>query len=150
MSEAPFGRRLSFFICDMLLCVVYWHCDPSPCPFRLPVQISCDWECQCWEIVHSSSIYGGQMYAECVCACVCVCRFLWQTPSFSLAFLFCSSTVKVDSSHTIGVEFGSKIVNVGGKSIKLQIWDTAGQERFKYTHPHPHTHPHTHPTQTYK
>lgn len=34
--------------------------------------------------------------------------------------------VKDDSSHTIGVEFGSRIVNVGGKAIKLQIWDTAG------------------------
>ena len=41
-------------------------------------------------------------------------------------------TVKQDSSHTIGVEFGSKVVNVGGKSVKLQIWDTAGQERFRY------------------
>ena len=40
--------------------------------------------------------------------------------------------VKQDSSHTIGVEFGSKIVTIGGKGIKLQIWDTAGQERFKY------------------
>lgn len=40
--------------------------------------------------------------------------------------------VKQDSSHTIGVEFGSKVVNIGGKAIKLQIWDTAGQERFKY------------------
>lgn len=39
--------------------------------------------------------------------------------------------VKEDSSHTIGVEFGSRIVNVGGKQIKLQIWDTAGQERFR-------------------
>ncbi|RZF40460.1 hypothetical protein LSTR_LSTR013922 [Laodelphax striatellus] len=38
---------------------------------------------------------------------------------------------KNDSSHTIGVEFGSKIINVAGKSVKLQIWDTAGQERFK-------------------
>ena len=42
------------------------------------------------------------------------------------------SIVKQDSSHTIGVEFGSRIINVGGKSVKLQIWDTAGQERFRY------------------
>ena len=42
--------------------------------------------------------------------------------------------VRHDSSHTIGVEFGSKIVTVGGRSVKLQIWDTAGQERFRYTH----------------
>ena len=34
-------------------------------------------------------------------------------------------------NHTIGVEFGSRIVDVGGKSVKLQIWDTAGQERFR-------------------
>ncbi|XP_035777324.1 ras-related protein Rab-4B-like [Anopheles albimanus] len=44
---------------------------------------------------------------------------------------FIDSKFKEDSSHTIGVEFGSRIVNVGGKSIKLQIWDTAGQERFR-------------------
>ena len=42
------------------------------------------------------------------------------------------AAVKQDSSHTIGVEFGSKVVNVGGKSVKLQIWDTAGQERFRF------------------
>ena len=35
------------------------------------------------------------------------------------------------SSQTVGVEFGSKVVIVGGKTIKLQIWDTAGQERFQ-------------------
>ena len=33
--------------------------------------------------------------------------------------------------HTIGVEFGSRVVSLGGKTIKLQIWDTAGQERFR-------------------
>lgn len=44
---------------------------------------------------------------------------------------FCFVLVKSDSSHTIGVEFGSKILNVVDKSVKLQIWDTAGQERFR-------------------
>ena len=32
---------------------------------------------------------------------------------------------------TIGVEFGSKIVQINNKDIKLQIWDTAGQENFR-------------------
>ena len=31
---------------------------------------------------------------------------------------------------TIGVEFGSKTVDLNNKKIKLQIWDTAGQENF--------------------
>lgn len=44
---------------------------------------------------------------------------------------FIEKKFKEDSSHTIGVEFGSKIVTIGGKQVKLQIWDTAGQERFK-------------------
>ena len=32
---------------------------------------------------------------------------------------------------TIGVEFGAKTIQIGGKSIKIQIWDTAGQEAFQ-------------------
>lgn len=32
---------------------------------------------------------------------------------------------------TIGIEFGSSVVNIQGKTVKLQIWDTAGQESFK-------------------
>lgn len=41
---------------------------------------------------------------------------------------------RVLSSHTIGVEFSSKIIRVGTgarrKRIKLQLWDTAGTDRF--------------------
>ena len=38
-----------------------------------------------------------------------------------------------DTKHnaTIGIDYLSKIVNTGSKSIRLQIWDTAGQERFR-------------------
>jgi len=32
---------------------------------------------------------------------------------------------------TIGIDFGSKIININNLLIKLQIWDTAGQENFK-------------------
>jgi small GTP-binding protein len=31
-----------------------------------------------------------------------------------------------NSAHTLGVEFGSKFIEVNEKTIKLQIWDTAG------------------------
>lgn len=40
---------------------------------------------------------------------------------------------RFNQSHdmTIGVEFGSKIIDVDGRLFKIQIWDTAGQEAFK-------------------
>lgn len=53
---------------------------------------------------------------------------------YSFFFSSSSSSVKDDSNHTIGVEFGSKIINVVNKFVKLQIWDTAGQERFRYVY----------------
>ncbi len=34
-------------------------------------------------------------------------------------------------SSTIGVDFKSKVVDVGGKRVKLTVWDTTGQERFR-------------------
>ena len=42
-----------------------------------------------------------------------------------------TSLVMADCPHTIGVEFGTRIIEVAGQKIKLQIWDTAGQERFR-------------------
>ena len=35
--------------------------------------------------------------------------------------------VRKNSVNTIGMEFGTRIVQIADKSIKLQIWDTAGQ-----------------------
>ena len=32
---------------------------------------------------------------------------------------------------TIGVDFGSRIIDINNEKIKLQIWDTAGQESFR-------------------
>ncbi|KAF1743022.1 hypothetical protein MXB_5238, partial [Myxobolus squamalis] len=39
--------------------------------------------------------------------------------------------VAADSAHTIGVEFGTSILEINNVKVKLQIWDTAGQERFR-------------------
>ncbi len=44
---------------------------------------------------------------------------------------FIEGRQKKSSSHTIGVEFGSKIIQVGNHRVKLQIWDTAGQDRYR-------------------
>ena len=35
------------------------------------------------------------------------------------------------SKATVGVEFGTKTVEMNDKKIKIQIWDTAGQERYR-------------------
>ena len=36
-----------------------------------------------------------------------------------------------NSKATVGVEFGTKSVEIENKRIKIQIWDTAGQERYR-------------------
>ena len=38
---------------------------------------------------------------------------------------------KEEHNVTIGVEFGSFVVKIENKIVKLQIWDTAGQESFR-------------------
>ncbi|KYR03006.1 Rab GTPase [Tieghemostelium lacteum] len=48
-----------------------------------------------------------------------------------LLYRFTDNKFKNQSTHTIGVDFASKVIEVGGKPVKLQIWDTAGQERFR-------------------
>lgn len=44
---------------------------------------------------------------------------------------FLEGKFRKQSTHTIGVEFGTKIISLGNRQIKLQIWDTAGQDRYR-------------------
>ena len=44
---------------------------------------------------------------------------------------FIDKRFRSEHDLTIGVEFGSKIIDIKGTKIKLQIWDTAGSESFK-------------------
>ena len=48
-----------------------------------------------------------------------------------LLLQFTDKRFKSTHDLTIGVEFGSRTVQINDKSIKLQIWDTAGQESFR-------------------
>ena len=34
-------------------------------------------------------------------------------------------------TSTVGVDYGSKVLNVHGDKVKLQCWDTAGQEKYR-------------------
>merc|ERR1712223_1057437 len=44
---------------------------------------------------------------------------------------FARNEFTLGSKQTIGVEFATRSIEVGEKTIKSQIWDTAGQERFR-------------------
>lgn len=44
---------------------------------------------------------------------------------------FTRNEFNLESKSTIGVEFATRSIQVGGKTIKAQIWDTAGQERYR-------------------
>ena len=52
---------------------------------------------------------------------------------------FLENKFKIDSETTVGVEFGSKIIEVAHEKVKLQIWDTVTFYSFrlgrKYSNP---------------
>ena len=48
-----------------------------------------------------------------------------------LLLQFTDKRFRHDHDLTIGVEFGSRMLSMDQKEIKLQIWDTAGQESFR-------------------
>eukprot|EP01067_Filipodium_phascolosomae_P001874 Filipodium_phascolosomae@DN2186_c0_g1_i1.p1 len=48
-----------------------------------------------------------------------------------LLLQFTDKRFRSDHDLTIGVEFGSRLITLQQKQIKLQIWDTAGQESFR-------------------
>ena len=49
----------------------------------------------------------------------------------SLMTKFIYNSMINDYESTVGVDFGSKMIDVNNKKIKLQIWDTAGQESYR-------------------
>mmetsp|Transcript_25961 Transcript_25961/g.25540 ORF Transcript_25961/g.25540 Transcript_25961/m.25540 type:complete len:176 (-) Transcript_25961:133-660(-) len=48
-----------------------------------------------------------------------------------LLLRFSENLFKEQHNVTIGVEFGTKSIEIKGQPIKIQIWDTAGQESFR-------------------
>jgi Ras-related protein Rab-2A len=48
-----------------------------------------------------------------------------------LLMRFADNQFKEHHQSTIGVDFGSQVIQVGDSCIKIQIWDTAGQEDFR-------------------
>mmetsp|Transcript_18810 Transcript_18810/g.23129 ORF Transcript_18810/g.23129 Transcript_18810/m.23129 type:complete len:290 (-) Transcript_18810:93-962(-) len=48
-----------------------------------------------------------------------------------LLLQFTDKRYRTTHQVTVGVEFGSRTVELGGSRIKLQCWDTAGQDRFR-------------------
>mmetsp|Transcript_124548 Transcript_124548/g.195165 ORF Transcript_124548/g.195165 Transcript_124548/m.195165 type:complete len:222 (-) Transcript_124548:154-819(-) len=49
----------------------------------------------------------------------------------SLLIKFADDKFSPHISQTIGMDFKVKMLNLGGRRVKLQIWDTAGQESFR-------------------
>jgi small GTP-binding protein len=49
----------------------------------------------------------------------------------SLVNRYTHNTFDKDYSATVGIDFVTKPIQVGDRTVNLQIWDTAGQERFR-------------------
>jgi Ras-related protein Rab-2A len=48
-----------------------------------------------------------------------------------LLLRFTDKRFRPEHDLTIGVEFGTRLIDIDEKAVKLQIWDTAGQEAFR-------------------
>ncbi|KAH0789710.1 ras-related protein Rab-14-like [Histomonas meleagridis] len=44
---------------------------------------------------------------------------------------FCEKEFNENQAQTIGLDFGTRVVEIQNTKIQLHIWDTAGQERFR-------------------
>ena len=65
----------------------------------------------------------------------CLLLFLMHNWLFPFSLVSTKiSTVMADCPHTIGVEFGTRIIEVSGQKIKLQIWDTVSSEETSFHH----------------
>ncbi len=53
------------------------------------------------------------------------------TGKTSLVTRFMYNTFDPTFQSTIGIDFMSKSMYVGERTVRLQLWDTAGQERFR-------------------
>ncbi|KAK3610932.1 hypothetical protein CHS0354_022199 [Potamilus streckersoni] len=49
----------------------------------------------------------------------------------SLIMRLCKGKFVNNLSSTLGVDFQTKIIELDGRTVALQLWDTAGQERFR-------------------
>lgn len=46
---------------------------------------------------------------------------------------FSENEFPINTMPTIGIEYKTKLVEISGRTVKLQVWDTAGQERYHRT-----------------
>ena len=79
-----------------------------------------------WELVNHVSYINSQKKSSWQIVLTPLVR-----PLFDYKNLFFKNSFCVLIKRHSGVEFGTRIIEVSGQKIKLQIWDTAGQERFR-------------------